>query len=305
MPEARLPERPWVEGSDLDAHLDAVDADADARTFCRALAETGVAVIDLGDTGRALCDRAVAETEPYFKAGSVGRVQDAWLRSRAVRKLATLPQIVDMLSLAYGRRAFPFQTLNFQRGTEQTVHCDTIHFHSEPERFMCGVWIALEDIAPASGPLEYVVGSHRLPVLTMQVAGVNHPEPTPTDYERRYLPSLQRRLDTAGLPRATATLKKGEALVWAANLARGGSAIADAAATRRSLVTHFYFEGCFYYTPMVSDPESNRYRARLPLNVCTGGWTWPRRDGRHAAVPLSAFVETSRRLLLRRPTCTA
>ena len=299
--EYARPERPWVESEALPAYLDRIDAEPVTRNFCTTLAETGVAVIDLGDPGRALCDRAVAETELYFNAGDVGRVQDAWLRSPAVRKLAAFPKIVNMLSLAYGRRAFPFQTLNFQRGTEQAVHCDTIHFHSEPERFMCGVWIALEDIAPASGPLEYVLGSHRLPVLTMQGAGVNQPEPTHQDYQRHYLPALQRRLETAGLPHATATLKKGEALVWAANLAHGGSPIADPAATRRSLVTHFYFEGCFYYTPMMSDPARQRYQTRLPMNVHTGGWVWPRREGRRAPVPLSALAEVGRRLLLRRP----
>ena len=298
---AGKPTRPLVESPDLEAYLDRIGADASARTFCRDLADAGVAVLDLGDEGRVLCDRAVAETEPYFKDGDVGRMQDAWLACRSVRRLATLPRIVDTLGLAYGRRAFPFQTLNFRHGTQQAVHCDAIHFHSEPERFMCGVWIALEDISPASGPLEYVPGSHRLPVLNMQGAGVNHAEPQAGDYERHYLPALHQRLEASGLPHATATLKKGQALVWAANLAHGGSPITDASSTRRSLVAHFYFEDCFYYTPMTSDPARGRYQTRLPMNVRTGGWVWPRRDGRRAPVPVRAVVDACRKRLLRRP----
>ena len=36
---------------------------------------------------------------------------------------------------------------------------------------MCGVWVALEDVTEGSGPLDYLPGSHKLPVLTMQAAG--------------------------------------------------------------------------------------------------------------------------------------
>ena len=167
------PERPWVETDGLEDHLVASGADPEAVSFCRTLADTGISIIDLGVDGRTLCDHAVAETDPYFAEGDVYRVQDAWLKSDAVRALATHPQIVRLLALAYGRKPVPFQTLNFQKGTQQDVHSDAIHFHSEPERFMCGVWIALEDVTQGAGPLDYLPGSHKLPVLTMQAAGVN------------------------------------------------------------------------------------------------------------------------------------
>ena len=52
---------------------------------------------------------------------------------------------------------------------------------------------------------------------------------------------------------------------------------------------------------MMSDPERQRYQTRLPMNVRTGGWVWPRRGGRRAPVTLSALTEVGRRLLLRRP----
>ena len=301
---AALPDpvaRPWVESSLLDLHLQRTGADSETVAFCTALATYGLETLDLGDEARALCDQAVAETDPYFAQGHVGRVQDAWLRCKAVRRLATHPKVMAMLAAAYGRQPFAFQTLNFRRGTQQAVHSDTIHFHSEPERFMCGVWIALEDIAPGAGPLEYVEGSHRLPVLTMQGSGVNHPEPAPEDYTRHYLPALHGRLAASGLPHATVLPKKGHAVVWAANLAHGGAAITDPASTRRSLVTHVYFRDCLYYTPMTSDPVSDRFSVRLPADVATGGWVWPRRNGRRTAVPAPALVDALKRRVLRRP----
>ncbi len=295
------PERPWIEAAGLEDHLAARGADPDGLSFCRELAATGVAIFDLGEEGRILCDRAVAETDPYFADGDVYRVQDAWLKSGAVRTLATHPKIVRLLELAYGRKPVPFQTLNFQKGTQQAVHSDAIHFHSEPERFMCGVWIALEDVTEASGPLDYLPGSHKLPVLTMQASGVDRETPEPVDYVSHYLPTLRASLDAAGLPRAQAVLKKGQVLVWAANTAHGGAPIADPQATRRSLVVHFFFDDCVYYTPMVSNPAAGRYKTRLPINVATGRWVWPRRNGRRVSVPKGALVEAVFRRLTRRP----
>ncbi len=293
---------PWVESDQLEAHLRRVGADEETRGFCRTLAETGLAVLDLGEAGRRLVDQAVADTEPCFQDPAVARVQDAWLRSAAVRRLASLPPLMDVLRTAYGRRPFAFQTLNFHRGTQQPLHSDAIHFHSEPARFMCGVWIALEDISAGSGPLTYACGSHRLPILTMRAAGVDRPRPDGADYDRCYLPALHRQLAAAALAERTCLPRKGQAVVWAANLAHGGSPILDPAATRRSLVAHVYFEDCLYYTPMMSDPERGLYKARLPLDVRTNGWVWPRRDGRRVAVSRDQFAEALLRRVLRRPT---
>jgi ectoine hydroxylase-related dioxygenase (phytanoyl-CoA dioxygenase family) len=201
-----------------------------------------------------------------------------------VRALANSPVVSRLLSAVYGRRAFPFQTLNFQRGSQQDVHADTIHFHSEPGGFMCGVWIALEDIEPGCGPLTYYPGSHKLPVMTMRGAGVNRPDPGPDDYVRHYLPAIANRLESGGFAAQEALLKKGQALVWVANLSHGGSAIARPDSTRRSLVVHFFFENCVYHTPMLSDLEGARLHVRIAANAKTGGWVWPKRNGWPVAV---------------------
>ncbi len=294
------PDLPWVESDDLASHLERIGADAETTEFATTLAENGVARIDLGEDALALCDAAVRETEFYFERPGVQRVQDAWLRSPAVRRLATLPKVLRMLGQSYGRPAFAFQTLNFRRGTQQETHSDAIHFHSEPQRFMCGVWVALEDIAPEAGPLAYRPGSHKLPVLTMRAAGVNHGHPTVEDYGRTYVPALRSRLDASQLPTATAVIKKGQALVWAANLAHGGSPIIAPESTRRSLVTHYYFKGCTYYTPMTSDVEDGRLSVRLPMDLNTGLVALSRRNGRLVAPQPGQIAEALGKILLRR-----
>jgi hypothetical protein len=298
------PQRPFVEGPELEAALDRAGADAETRAFARELADTGLARLDLGPDAAALCDAVLAEVDHLFDDPTVYRIQDAWLRSPAVRRLATLPAIIDRLSLVYGRPAFPFQTLNFKRGSQQGLHSDAVHFHAEPALFMCGVWIALEDTRPDAGPLTYVPGSHKLPVMTMRAAGVSSPRPTNADYARAYVPALAAQLEASGLPRAEVLPRKGEAVVWAANLAHGGAPIANPDATRRSLVVHFYFDGCVFYTPVHSDVEGGRLAVRLPANVATGGWVWPSRDGRPVTPGLAAFLGCCRKLLFRQPIVT-
>ena len=300
-PDLDQPLLPWVESSRLADRLDFIHADEELRRFALDLARDGLAVIDFEDgETRDLIDAAVLETDAYFKNG-VTRVQDAWRTSGSVRALATRPKVMRFLEAAYGRKPFAFQTLNFQRGSQQSLHSDAFHFHSEPPRFMCGVWFALEDIHADAGPLTYRKGSHRLPVLTPHEAGVKPQRGGGDDYAKAYVPALTRRVDDAGSPAEIALLKKGQALVWAANLAHGGAPILDAEATRRSLVTHYFFENCLYHTPMAGSADGAKLRLRLPSNVATGGWTWPRRNGRPVAIRPQLLAITLLRRLLNKP----
>ena len=48
-------------------------------------------------------------------------------------------------------------------------------------------------------------------------------------------------------------IKKGEAIIWDANLLHGGLKIKDKNLTRKSLVYHYHFEGCKkYFNPIYS-----------------------------------------------------
>lgn len=190
------------------------------------------------------------------------RVQDAWKRSHAVYEVATAPKVLSILKELYEREPLPFQTLNYPYGTEQEVHSDTIHFNSIPAGYMCGVWIALEDIDGDNGPLMYYPGSHKLPEYTMADVGVPAKDEYYADYER-FIRSV---IQNQGLTPVYATLKKGWALLWASNLLHGGSVHRDKTRTRHSQVTHFFFEGCRYYTPIRTD-----FAMRTPQWIDEGG----------------------------------
>lgn len=49
------------------------------------------------------------------------RIQDAWKFNDDVRAIAANEGVLNLLSKLYGRRAFPFQTLNFQSAHNRTL----------------------------------------------------------------------------------------------------------------------------------------------------------------------------------------
>jgi ectoine hydroxylase-related dioxygenase (phytanoyl-CoA dioxygenase family) len=102
-----------------------------------------------------------------------------------------------------------------------------------------------------NGPLVYYPGSHRLPEKNMQDAGA---EGDPSQYDRyeRFMTDL---IEREGLEPEYATIRKGQALIWSANLLHGGSPQRDKDRTRLSQVTHYFFEGCEYYSPLSSGDE--------------------------------------------------
>jgi len=252
----------------LDRELAESDLDPDSRERVRSYARDGYAVIDLRtpdfDRIAERIDQALHE-----RHASTNRIQDAWRYVPEVRELASSEVVSRTLRTLYGRRPIPFQTLNFRRGTEQRTHSDMVHFDSMPQRFMAGVWIALEDIGPGSGPLHYYPGSHRHAEYLPHEMSLSGSASVTARYQE-YEAFLTRLLESSGLRKEVVQPRKGEAFIWSANMLHGGDPIADPDSTRRSQVTHYYFEGCRYWTPLASDPPIGRIFWRRVVNVETG-----------------------------------
>ena len=276
-----LPGVPLVESMLFSASLDQMGLSNSERDVAIQLNERGFAVFDFPDEGlEARIERIKADLTPQYDfdrwraegwAANDGlRVQDAWRTNDDVRAIAANEAVLELLSKLYGRRAFPFQTLNFPVGTQQHVHSDSIHFSSVPERFMCGVWLALEDIHEDAGPLVYYPGSHKWPILYNdaigKVAGTETAEFAQPPFEAAW----RALIDATGTRPEYFRPKKGQALIWAANLLHGGSRQNDPARTRWSQVTHYYFDDCAYYTPAFSDPLAGNLDLRDIVDVTTG-----------------------------------
>ncbi len=154
---------PWVESPFFEQLLVNSGLPESQQDQARRFSRDGLLTLELGDEQfQDTAGRIIARLADRYPEGN-RRVAEAWTFHEDVRGLAGHPIVIDTLRMLYGREPLPFQTLNFDAGTQQLGHSDVVHFYARPRRFMCGVWIALEDIDGDNGPLFYYPGSHRLP----------------------------------------------------------------------------------------------------------------------------------------------
>jgi Phytanoyl-CoA dioxygenase (PhyH) len=255
---------PWVESPWIEQDIVERKLSPEMAAIARHYHSEGFAVIP-GLVDPELIIRILDDLiEPLH---DVNRIQDAWKFSSAVRELAVMPAVLDVLRMLYGREPVPFQTLNFEYGTQQRAHSDTVHFSSLPRRYMCGVWAALEDVDANNGPLFYYPGSQRLPDPFFQRFGLDVGLGSYPAYEV----AQEALLEAHGIKRIEFHAKAGDILIWSANIVHGGKPITEDGRTRWSQVTHYFFDGCVYVTPMHSDPEIGEWFVRADLeNILTG-----------------------------------
>ncbi len=298
-PANLLPNVPWIESPFFDEIFTPGRYDSQTLKVARSLHRDGYAVLDFPDDIDALSERIKAALYSSFdwsayQQGKVDglRVQDAWKTNADVKRIAINQQLLDLLGKLYGRKAIPFQTLNFPVGTQQHFHSDSTHFSSRPERFMCGVWVAFEDVDASNGPLEYYPGSHRLPVYTNEHIGRNPPADNPYGNYNHYMKLWTELVRIHGLRREEFHPQKGQALIWTANVLHGGSKQLDKQRTRWSQVTHYFFEDCCYYTPLLESPLKH-LSLRDIVDIGTGQFVKNRLNGEVITAPPPPVVKQS------------
>lgn len=143
----------------------------------------------------------------------------------------------DIASAIFDQPAVPQFSLTFGKGSRQPMHQDTYVFHVWPMQFICGIWIACEDIHPDSGPLAYYPGSHRSPLYD---GFSNYPQTQCRTASEPEIQAYGRYLDRemARYPRREFIARKGDALFWHGMLIHGGSPVVDDSLSRRSMVIH-------------------------------------------------------------------
>jgi hypothetical protein len=258
---------PWVDSPFFEKELEASSLDEATKQQVRQYAEQGYLIIDTG-LPESTFDRIIELLQPHFNEP---RLQDAWKITPLVKEVAGCAKVMDMLRLLYRREPFPFQTLNFHVGSQQKTHSDAIHFYSVPQRFMCGVWVALEDTDENNGPLHYYPGSHKLPFYDMSDIGLKGSNDV--GHYNQYLEYekfVKNLMEATGQKKQVFKVKKGQALIWSANLFHGGEPILQPGRTRHSQVTHYFFKDCMYYSPLWSDIPVEKMYMRRPFNVLTG-----------------------------------
>jgi hypothetical protein len=279
MPANPLPGVPLIDSPFFERLFPLTDPDAVTRRIAHDLRESGFAILDFPDSDiDRLCEQIKVRHAPSkdkldaWRAGRADlRNQDAWRTDPNVKRIAVNSEILKLLETLYGRPAFAFQTLNFAVGTQQPAHSDSVHFSSSPEGFMCGVWLALEDIGVDNGPLIYYPGSHRWPHYGNEHLGVNawH-QPRRGAHSGEYRKLWDELIALHGAKPERFIARKGQAIIWHARLLHGGDKQNDPMRSRFSQVTHYYFRDCSYYTPQDSDPFYGNIFFRQLTDIATG-----------------------------------
>jgi phytanoyl-CoA hydroxylase len=216
-------------------------------------------VVDCLQTGqRTFWAQASNRANRHFK------FNDLYLMSADVRGLALDFNLTSILSDLLGDPAVLCNSLNFEKGSSQPIHIDSLYMTPRTPHSLIATWIALEDVHPDAGPLTYFPGSHKIPLYTFN-DGTHHasPEETPDWFD--YI-DVQIRL--RGLKEKAFIAKKGDVFIWHSDLVHGGSPIANHRLTRSSLVGHYFGEtDCIERGMDIVPMHAGYWMKRLPQPV--------------------------------------
>lgn len=191
------------------------------------------------------------------------RLVDMYGFSRLAAEVLMAPALASFLKLIFDDDPLCFQGLTFEQGSGQGLHQDTAYVVVDKPLELAATWVALEDIREGSGELMYVEGSHRLPDWKFGGDSKHwdpmiHGDETHTEWAHW----LVRKSEELGLEKKIFRPKRGDVLVWSADLVHGGSPVGDRALSRRSIVGH--------YCPANRTPHYFSYmpdqQTKLPFN---------------------------------------
>ena len=187
------------------------------------------------------------------------KLNDLYLSDARLRNVTISERVGLVLEELLGDEPVACNTLNFDYGSQQADHLDTLYMTPLTDRALVATWMALEDTLADAGPLRYYPESNHIAPYRFQTGSyhVNLPEMDRwTDY-------MATEVERHGLEEQRFLAKRGDLFIWHALLLHGGSEICRPGLTRKSLVTHFFTQ---------SDCE----QLGSDLRPAPGGW-WMRK----------------------------
>ncbi|HEY1040152.1 MAG TPA: phytanoyl-CoA dioxygenase family protein [Bacteroidia bacterium] len=201
-------------------------------------------------------DRLLTDKESNIN--DFNKIMFANKQSEVIKKITLDPNMVSILSFILGKEVIPFQTINFITGSEQRTHSDSIHMTTYPLGYLIAVWIALEDIGPVQGPLSYYPGSHKLDYVLNEDYNKGGTSLKIGD-EKHYSAYEDKIAEVARgskIQKQIFSAKKGDILIWHANLLHGGEPITDSSSTRKSMVIHYFAKDVIKYHEISERPAN-------------------------------------------------
>jgi hypothetical protein len=164
------------------------------------------------------------------------KLDDVYLVSDVARSMVLDEKLVRVLDRLLVGAPVAFNSLTFERGSQQDFHFDTFYMPPSVPNKMCASWIALEDVDESAGPLVFYPGSHKIPPYYFSDGRLN----VTVEELGSFREYIERELETRGLRSVSFPARAGDVFIWHAQLFHGGAAILDMNRTRRSIVTHYF-----------------------------------------------------------------
>lgn len=267
---------PWLDQPDALERIDArTDLSEAEKAQCRFWNQNGYIILDkliedpVLDAVWTSYERAVESGRirlPAELAGEddphPGRFLNPHKKAGAFCRILKHPALLHWLRMLTEREPKPLQTIAAHKGSQQGTHSDSIHMTTYPLGYLTAAWIAMEDIHPDSGPLVYYPGSHRLPYVFSNDVGISQADFKAegySTYHARYEPYIENLIARHGLKPHYFHAKKGDVLIWHANLLHGGSPRRELRLTRKSVVCHYFVKGAFVYHDLASSRSKQQY----------------------------------------------
>ena len=281
---------PWLDYSNFEervgARLTAGEIDAEQAAKCLYWARRGYIVLErlispeILDEVWSAYDNAVSSgkfrlpPEPAANGDPhPGRYLNPHKKIGAFCRILKHRGLLAWLRLLTDREPKPLQTIMSHKGSQQAVHSDSIHMTTYPLGYLTAAWIAFEDISPDSGPLVYYPGSHKLPYIFSHHVGIGENDLRSVGYQtfqQKYEPFIARLIQEHHLEPEYFHARKGDVLIWHANLLHGGSTRRNLELTRKAVVCHFFVKGAFLYHDLAARQSKQQYTSTCMLRDESG-----------------------------------
>lgn len=192
------------------------------------------------------------------------KFNDLYLVCPEIRQMVLDQRLSGILRELLGEPPVLCNSLNFEKGSGQPKHIDSLFMTPETPHHLIATWTAFEDVHPDAGPLIYYPGSHKIPLYTFK-DGTHHSSPEELPAWTAY---IEAQLRERGMEEKIFEAKKGDVFIWHSDLVHGGGPIKDPSRTRNSLVCHYYSERDARTRGLQLVPENQGFwERRLPQPV--------------------------------------
>ena len=282
---------PWLDQSDalerVDRKLERGEITSDEAELCRYWAANGYVILkNLIDepilnevwtgyenaiqSGKvSLQPEPISQDDPY-----PGRFLNPHKKVGSFCRILKHPGLLRSIRLLMEREPKPLQTIASHKGSSQAVHSDSIHMTTYPLGYLTAAWIACEDIHPDSGPLVFYPGSHKLPYVfskDVDITVSDYQREGYSSYQKKYEPYIRQLIERHELEPHYFQAKKGDVLIWHANLLHGGSTRKNVQLSRRAIVCHYFVKGAFVYHDLAAARSRQQYMGTCLLRAPDGG----------------------------------